>query len=295
MQYYILLVLAVLFWSGNFIAGRFISTDIEPMELSFYRWLFVLVLLSPLFIIYYKNILKVLKKQYLILIVLGALGVASFNTFLYYGLQTTTATNALLINSSTPIFIIVFSAIILKVSISKIQLFGIFLSTFGVIFLIIKGDLNHLADLTFEKGDLWIISSSIVWALYSVLLKFKPKELGGFEFLIVTTFIGVVILCFAFYAQGYSFSLQFASNEKLLYAMIYIVIFPSILSFYFWNISTPQVGANKAGQFAHIMPISGAILAYFILDERMHFYHFIGIILIFTGIYLSIFYKRKVF
>jgi len=295
MKYYFLLLLTVLFWSGNFITGRYISTEISPMELSFYRWLLVLVILSPFMIIHYKNLIKVLKKQYLSLIILGALGIAGFNTFLYYGLQTTTATNALLINSSTPIFIILFSALILKTTMTKVQILGIILSTFGVVYLILKGEIDHFLELSFTTGDLWIIAACIDWALYSVLLKFKPKDLNSFEFLTVTTFIGVIILCFIFYSQGYSISLEFMNNDKVFYSMIYIVIFPSLLSFYFWNISTPQVGATKAGQFAHIMPISGAILAYFFLDERMYFYHFIGLVLIFTGIYLSIFYKRKVF
>ena len=85
MKYYVFLVLTVLFWSGNFIAGRYISNQIEPMELSFYRWFFVLVLLLPFIVIKYKNILNIFKKEYFILIVLGALGVAGFNTFFKRG------------------------------------------------------------------------------------------------------------------------------------------------------------------------------------------------------------------
>ena len=107
MKYYIFLVLAVLFWSGNFITGRYISSSIEPMQLSFYRWFFVLILLLPYIVINYKNLMRGFKKDSLLLVVFGAFGIAGFNTFLYYGLQTTTATNALLINSSIPIFIII--------------------------------------------------------------------------------------------------------------------------------------------------------------------------------------------
>ena len=228
------------------------------------------------------------------MIVLGALGVAGFNTFLYYGLQTTTATNALLINSSTPIFIIILSAVILKTSMNKIQVSGIVLATIGVIYLVIKGEINHIFELKFTEGDLWIILACIDWALYSVLLKYKPKELDAFEFLSVTTFVGVIILTIIFYQQGYEFSFSFVDKNEVFYSLIYMVIFPSILSFYFWNISTVKVGANKAGQFAHLMPVFGAFLAYIFLDEVMHLYHIVGILLIGFGIYLSIFYKSKV-
>ena len=294
MKYYIFLVLAVLFWSGNFIFGRLVSSSIEPMQLSFFRWFFVLILLLPYILLHHKNILSVFKKKYILIIIFGALGIAGFNTFLYYGLQTTTATNALLINSSTPIFIIVLSALIFRTTITKLQLSGVLLSTLGVIYLILKGDINHILELKFTVGDLWIIAACIDWALYTVMLKFKPKELNAFEFLGLTAFIGTIILASIFFYQGYSFEFSFLEKDEVLYSLIYIVIFPSILSFYFWNISTMEVGVNKTGQFTHLMPIFGAVLAYIFLGEVLEFYHFVGIILIGTGIYLSMFLKREV-
>ncbi|MBP9490586.1 MAG: DMT family transporter [Aliarcobacter sp.] len=293
MKYYALLVLTVLFWSGNFIFGRLVSNSIEPMQLSFFRWFFVLIILLPYILMQYKNLIKVFKKEYFVLFILGALGISGFNTFLYYGLQTTTATNALLINSSTPIFIIIFSAIIFKISITKMQLFGVFLSTIGVIYLILKGEINHILELKFTVGDLWIIAACIDWALYSVLLKYKPKDLNSLEFFSITTILGTFILYIVFIFQGYSFEFSFLENKEVLYSMIYIVIFPSILSFYFWNKATLEVGANKAGQFAHLMPIFGAGLAYVFLDEVMQTYHVVGIMLIAIGIYLSIFLKKE--
>lgn len=293
MKYYIFLVLAVLFWSGNFIFGRLVSQSIEPMQLSFFRWFFVMVLLLPYMLINYKNILKVFKKDYLMIIIFGALGISGFNTFLYYGLQTTTATNALLINSSTPIFIVVLSALILKSNITKIQFMGVLISTLGVLYLILKGEINHIFELKFTVGDLWIIAACVDWALYSVLLRYKPKELSSIEFFSVTAFIGTLILMIIYLYQGYGIDVSFLANNDVLYSLIYIVIFPSILSFYFWNIATFEVGANKAGQFTHLMPIFGAFLAYIFLDEVLQNYHIMGMFLIGTGIYLSIFLKRE--
>ena len=292
MKYYIFLVLAVLFWSGNFISGRYISNSIEPMQLSFFRWFFVLILLLPYILINYKNLILGFKKDSILLIIFGAFGIAGFNTFLYYGLQTTTATNALLINSSTPIFIILISSIIFRIAITKIQIMGVVLSTLGVLYLILKGDINHILELKFTPGDLWIIAAALDWAIYSVLLKFNPKELSSFEFLTIPTIIGVIILYIIFVFQGYSIEFSFLSNNDVLYSLIYIVIFPSILSFYFWNRATIEIGANKAGQSAHLMPVFGAFLAYVFLDEVLEFYHMVGIVLIAIGIYLTMFLRR---
>ena len=293
MKYYVFLLLTVFFWSGNFIFGRYISGSIEPTELSFYRWFFVLVLLSPYLLIRSKNIIKFLKISYLRLLIFGTLGIATFNTFLYYGLQTTTATNALLINSSIPMIIIVLSAFILKTKITKVQSLGIVFSTLGVIYLILKGNFETLYTLEFTNGDLWVLLACANWALYSVLLKFKPKDLNSLEFLSITVFIGVVLLYCAFLIQGYSFSLSFMENSDVLYSLIYMVIFPSILSFYFWNTASVEVGVGKAGQFTHLMPIFGAILAYIVLDEVLQAYPFVGIVLIALGLYISlVLYKR---
>jgi drug/metabolite transporter (DMT)-like permease len=169
---------------------------------------------------------------------------------------------------------------------------GVVLSTLGVLYLILKGDINHILELNFTPGDLWILLAAFDWAIYSVLLKFKPKELSSFSFLTITSFIGVIILYIAFILQGYSLEFSFLSNKEVLYSLIYIVIFPSILSFYFWNMATIEIGANKAGQSAHLMPIFGAILAYIFLGEVLEFYHIVGIVLIAIGIYLTMFFKK---
>ncbi|KAB7889474.1 DMT family transporter [Poseidonibacter ostreae] len=292
MKYYVFLTLTVLFWSGNFVFGRLISTDVEPLQLAFFRWFFVALILLPYLIYRFKHIMNVLKKEYFIIILFSILGISAFNTLLYYGLQTTTATNALLINSSIPIMIIVLSAVILKTRITKLQSVGIILSTLGVFFLILKGELKNFITLEFTSGDLWILLACVTWALYTVILKYKPKELNAFDFLSITTFIGIVVLAFVFFSFGYSFELSFLEKDEVLYSFIYMVIFPSLLSFYFWNMSIVEVGANKAGQFTHLMPIFGAILAYIFLGERLELYHLVGILFIAVGIYLSIFLKK---
>lgn len=292
MKYYVFLTLTVLFWSGNFVFGRLISPEIEPVQLAFFRWFFVALILFPYLMYRFKHIMKVFKKEYLIITVFSIVGISAFNTVLYYGLQTTTATNALLINSSIPIMIIVLSGFILNTKITKIQSLGIILSTLGVVFLILKGELENIITLEFTTGDLWVILACILWASYTVLLKFKPKELNAFDFLSLTVFIGTVALSFVFFFLGYSFEFSFLEKDEVLYSLIYIVVFPSLISFYLWNMSIIEIGASKAGQFTHLMPIFGAILAYIFLGETLEFYHLVGILFIGIGIYLSIFLKK---
>jgi drug/metabolite transporter (DMT)-like permease len=120
---YFFLILCVLFWSGNFILGRFIKDDIQPLEMAFFRWLFVTIIIFPVLIMNYNKILNSLKENLLIMVVLSILGITSFNTILYVGLTMTTATNALIINSSIPIIVLLLSFILLKQNININQIF----------------------------------------------------------------------------------------------------------------------------------------------------------------------------
>ncbi len=289
----ILLTLCVLFWSGNFVIGRGIHEHIGPVSLALFRWLGVAILVSPILIKNFSNILKTFKKNFLILNVLALLSITGFNTILYVGLNYTTATNALLINSFIPIMILVLSYFILKIHIKSIQLLGILLSTFGVFFLILRGDFSTLATLEFNVGDILIFCSSFVWALYSVLVKFRPKELSDFEFFTTIAYIGLFWLMVIYLINGSSFTEDISLVGEYYAVFIYVALFASVLSYYFWHRGIHEIGANKTGQFTHLMPLFGSILAYLFLDEKLSFYHIIGAAFIGTGIYLSLFTSNK--
>lgn len=292
---YFLLILCVLFWSGNFILGRFIKDDIEPLELAFFRWVLALILMIP-FSIKYMNIkkcIKILKQQFLILSILAILGISLFNTIVYIALKTTQATNALLINSITPLLVLFLGVLILKNRVNKTQLLGFLFSTFGVIFLVLQADITKLLVLDFKTGDLWIILSASIWALYSVLLRFKPKELNHVELFTTLVFLGVIYLLPVYLYQGYNLQREIYIITQNWPIIIYVSLFASVLSFYFWNSAIAQIGPEKSSQFAHLMPLFGAILAYIFLGEKIELYHLIGACFIAIGIYLSLFLSFK--
>lgn len=291
MKIYILIALAVIFWSANFVLGRLVSIEIEPMQLALFRWFLVLVLLLPYIFIHRNNIFKAIKDNFFILIVLSFFGVTSFNTILYFGLKETTATNSLLINSSIPILIIVLNTIFTKEHITFKQVVGVIFSTAGVVFLVIKGDLSNLFNFEFNKGDFWVILSSITWASYCILVKYKPSNLKAFEFISIITILGFIMLAMIYFLLGNS--INFNLSSTLYSSVIYMAIFPSLLSYYLWNRGILEIGANKTGQFTHIMPISGSFLAYLFLGETLEVYHFYGIVFIGFGIYISLFYKKN--
>ena len=291
MKIYFLLVLCVLFWSANFVIGRAVSGLIEPIELAFFRWCGVFVVTLPFLIYHFKKIFEAIKNHFLMMMVLSFLGISGFNTLLYIGLQETTATNALLINSSIPILILFLSALILKKEINPNQMIGIVLSTLGVVFLVLKGDVYNILLLNFNQGDFWVITSSLCWASYSVDVKFRPQKLSSFEFFIAIVFMGVLMLLPFYIYQNYTFEREMTILKTYYGFIAYVVFFTSILSYYLWHKGIAQIGADRTGQFTHLMPLFGSFLAYTFLGERLEFYHLGGAILIGVGIYLSLFFK----
>jgi drug/metabolite transporter (DMT)-like permease len=281
-----------LFWSGNFIVGRYIKDDISPLELAFFRWFFVSMFVFPYFVLHFKNIINTFKKHFKMLIFLSFLGITLFNTILYIGLSATHATNALIINSIVPLLILFLSYIILKQPISLYQTIGIIISTFGVLFLVLKGELSSIVMLEFNSGDIWIVVAAFTWALYSVMVKFKPKELNDFEYFTTIVLIGFLILSTVYFLSDFTpnrFATVLQENYPVFF---YVSIFASLLSFYFWHNGINKIGASKTGQFTHLMPIFGSILAYIFLGEVLYYYHIVGMVLIAVGIYLSLFFKK---
>jgi len=289
---YLLLTLCVLFWSGNFIVGRDINTTIDPVQLAFFRWISVAFFLIPFVIKDFKNIILIFKQNFIILNLLAILSVTGYNTLLYHGLQTTQATNALLLNSIVPVEILLLSFFILQIKIVFKQFIGILLSLCGVVFLVVKGDISLLKTLEFNTGDLWILGAGLTWALYSVLMKFKPKGLSILSFLSLLTYIGLFWLYLVYIASGYSFEDDITLMQDNYLIIIYISVFTSILSYIFWNLGVEKIGANQTGQFTHLMPLFGSILAYIFLGEVLHLYHLVGAVIIIVGIYLSLFSQK---
>lgn len=293
MKVYVFLILCVFFWSANFVIGRSVAQTIEPIELAFFRWFGVFIVTLPLFLVHFRKIFKAIKEHFVILSVLSGLGIAANNTLLYIGLQETTAINALLINSCIPMIILFLSVVILKKKITLLQTFGIALSTFGVSFLVLKGDISNIFLLNFNQGDFWVIASSSAWAIYSVLAKFRPSSLSNFEFFLAIVFMGVLMLLPLYLAQGYSWKREVLMLQSHYAIIFYVVIFTSIICYYLWHEGIVQIGADKTGQFTHLMPIFGSFLAYVFLGERLEFYHLGGVVLIGFGIYLSLFVKKR--
>jgi drug/metabolite transporter (DMT)-like permease len=284
---YLLLALTTLFWAGNIVLARMIHLDIPPVTLATLRWGLAWLIISPFFIPKFVNNWRLICHHYKILLALSIIGVASFNTLIYIGLTVTTATNATLLQSAIPIVILILSATVLKDKVSKRQWCGVAISSLGVLMLITKGDLSNIMALQINDGDLWVLAAVFSWAVYSILLRWRPQDIDGFSLFGITVTVAVLFLLpisLIELTDAPAINWSLASIGTI----IYMAIFPSILAYIFWNKGIAELGAAKAGLFIHLMPLYGIILAATFLDETIESFHLVGILLIFCGIYFAV-------
>jgi drug/metabolite transporter (DMT)-like permease len=285
-MHYLLLIFAVLFWSGNFVVSRGIINEIPPMTLAFWRWTVALMIILPFAI---KPILRrkeLIKQNWKILTLLAILSVTNFSIFIYTALASSTVTNAVLINSMTPIFIVIVSYMGFKERITLRQAVGIAISLTGLMFILTEGNLSKLIAVRFGKGDMWTISAGISWALYSALLRKCPVEFDSLSFLATLIIIGTLFISpFYIWEIGTGKTMNF--THASIGSIIYVALFASVLAYIFWNKAIHTIGANKTGIFIHLMPVFSIILAMIFLDEKLRGYHIKGTILIFSGIFLT--------
>ena len=282
---YLLLTLAVLFWSGNFVVGRAVRADIPPIALAFWRWTCASLLVVFLAWPHLKPDLPMVKRHWPILTLLSILGVASFNTLVYTGLKWTIALNAFLMQAMMPVLIVALSFLLFREKISGRQNLGVVLSLGGAMVIIVQGDINTLLSLSLNQGDILIFMAVVCYAGYSVLLRRRPP-MHPLSFLSVTFMFGALLLL-PFYLWE-TFTLRPINfNRSTLLAVGYVAVFPSIVSYFCFNRGVELVGANRAGLFMYLMPVFGSLMAIGFLGESLHWYHGAGILLIASGILLA--------
>jgi drug/metabolite transporter (DMT)-like permease len=283
---YFLLVITVLFWSGNWVVGRGFRGEVPPAALAFWRWSIAFLLTLPWAWPYRSQILPAMRGHGFLLVVLALFGVTGYNTLAYVGLQHTTATNGVLLNSFIPVVIIGISCAFLGKRLLLQEGLGVLASLIGVTVIVAHGALSNLASFTINPGDLWILGSVVVWAIYTVMLHYRPQLLHPMALLAILTGIGVIGLV-PIYAWELAQGLRIHPSVAAFAGIAYTGIFPGFLGYVFWNRAVAQVGASVSGLFIHLMPVFTPALSAVFLGEMPQGYHFVGMLLIIGGILFS--------
>ena len=288
---YGLLILAALFWSGNFIVGKFAYLfQVPPLTLNVLRWISVWLILMPFTYEEIKNNLPSIKKNWLVISFMGVITISTFNSVVYYALNYTKVINSVLVLAAIPVATIIFSSLMKIEKTNIFQLLGLFLSIVGIGSIISYGDFQNIIELNFNKGDLLMLVCVICWALYSTLLKKYKFKFSQFTLIQLMVSAGILFLIPQFFYEQ-SNNLEINFNKAFFVILIYVVPFPAIAAYYCWQKGVEIIGPNRASMFIQLMPLFSAIMAIFFLNEKFELFHFVGASFIVLGIYLS---NRKI-
>ena len=283
---FLLLFIQPIFMASNLIVARGGIEFVPPISLAFWRWAIVFMILLPFTYFPLKQNFKILVKEYKKLFFLGAMGCGVCGAFPFLAGETTTVTNMGIIYTSSPIFIILISAIFFSEKISLTKMVGLASCLLGVLLIIIKGDLDLLLNLNFTIGDIWMLAASIGWALYSVYLFYWKSNLPIFQRFTLVAFFGAVSLL-PFYVFEEIMIKKTLFNSDFFVWTIFAAVSPGIIAFSMYTYLQKKLGASLTGFTLYIFTIYAAIYGYLFFNEKLETYHYVGTALVFFGVYLA--------
>jgi drug/metabolite transporter (DMT)-like permease len=280
-----LLGLANLFWAGNIVLGRAMAGTVPPITLAYVRWTGAFLVAVGFAWPYLKQDAPALLRHWRLMILLGATGIATYNTMSYIGLTSTTALNVLLLQSAGPLIIIIWAFALFRERPTLWQSAGVMLSLVGVAVIAAHGSLQALLHLTLNRGDVWILVAMLIYGSYAALFRLRPS-VHSLSFLVTCMGIGSMLIL-PFFAWEIAQGGRIVGGLPAWLALMYIAVFPSFIASLFFNRGIELIGAARAGQSWHLMPVFGSILAVLFLGETFYAYHAAGIALIAAGIVLA--------
>lgn len=281
-----LLFLAPALWSANLLVARWSAEWFPPHALAFWRWLIALAAMLALGggALWRKR--DAVRREWVDLLVLGALGMWICGAFVYIGGRTTTATNIGLIYAGVPVLIMLMAAGMFRERLSGAQLLGAAIALAGVLTIVLKGDPSTLARLDFVVGDLWVATAAICWAVYSIGLRRRPSTLDPLTRLAAITVAGVLILAPLTVIESFAIGVPTLDARTVAAALI-VGLLPGFGAYQAWSWLIREIGPSRTSLVLYLTPVYTAFLAWQLLGETPHGYHALGAALAFSGLYLA--------
>ncbi len=283
---YVLLTLTALFWAGHTIVYRAAVGEIPPLGLAFWRWAVTVALAAPFVAGRTWRARATLLKLWRLIAAMAILNVVGFSGLVYIALEHTSAVNAGLLQGALPICIVLVAAVATGARTTARQGAGVAIGFAGMALIVLRGEVSAIARLEFNSGDLIMLAAVMLYALYSILLRRLPKEIDATMTIFATGIVGTLALA-PLYAWESATGRIMPLDGTALAVVAYTAVFASLAAQIFWVAAVAKVGPTTAGYFIYLTPVFVAVMAITLLGEMVHWYHGVGIALIFGGIWLA--------
>lgn len=282
---YIVLLLTTLFWGGNAVAGKMAVGHVSPMLLTTARWLIAFAVLAAIGWPRLKADWPVVRKRLVFLTVLSSAGFAVFNLALYSALLFTSAINVSIEQAGMPMLIFVANFVLFRTRVARAQIVGFVVSLAGVALTAAHGEPARLLDLDVNFGDALMLIALVVYAGYTVALRFRPAV--HWQSLMIVMCGAAAVSSMPFALAEYLYGTAILPDARGWAVIGYTALFPSILAQVFYIRGVELIGANRAGLFINLVPIFGTLLAIVLLGETFFFYHAVAMAMVLGGIALA--------
>lgn len=282
---YLVLTLTALMWAGNAVAGRLAVGEVSPMALTTLRWVIAASMMGFVARREVRASWPQLKERWASVVWMGTLGFTAFNALFYAAAYHTTAVNIAIIQGAIPVLVLIGALALFGTRIRGLQVVGMGLTLVGVALVATKGHLETLLQLAFNVGDVWMLVACGLYATYTLGLRNRPAVPGLAFF---ATMAGVAFLTslplLAWEILSGTVQWPTAKGWAIL---LYVGLFPSLLSQIFYMRGVELIGPGRAGIFVNLVPVFGALLAVVILGEPFHLHHAGALALVLGGIWLA--------
>lgn len=276
------LVLSNLFWAGNYLFGKVVVVELSPIQMTFVRWAIAILFLFPMAHFIERPNWRLVLRSWKVMLGMSILGIVGYNLLLYQALRFTSPLNASLVNALNPAVIAIFSVILLKERLSKLNLLGFMISLFGVLLILTKGQLLQIFSIQYNPGDLLMVAAILVWTFYSILGR-KIPHIPAISSTAVSVGMGLIIM---FPFAMYSWNPIVGLSSTAMIGILYMGLFPTVGSFLLWNLAVRSIGPSRCGVFLNLITVFTAI-ASIMMGETISMIQVMGGLSVFAGVYLT--------
>ena len=287
---YLFAGIAIFFWSTVASAFKLSLEHLEPIQLVLYSTLFPICVLF--IIVLYQGKLNLIgsfsRSDLIKCVLLGFLNPCLYYIILFKGYDALPAQEAMVINFSWPVMLVILSIPILKQKIDIKSFLSIIVCYFGVIVIATNGD---IFSMQFENpyGVFLMLISTVIWSLFW-LFNTKNSNNSLVSLFLIFLFSFPFILAFVLLTNSFVIP-----SFKGLIGSIYIGFFEMGISLVLWQSALKiSTTVSRVASLVFITPFLSLILLHFVLGESILFSTIIGVVLICTGLILQKYFTSKV-
>ncbi|MCL2872458.1 MAG: DMT family transporter [Betaproteobacteria bacterium] len=279
---YVVLVVTSAMWGSNAVVARDLLDTMPPITLAVFRWVVATAALIPFVWHERAPIYRALRTQWPLMLLLAAVGFAPNTMISYLGLQGTTAIFLGLMNSIVPVMVVLIMAVWKRRRPRWLENVGLALSFIGVLTVLAHGEFRHLLALRMSGYDFLVLLGLVIWALYTVLLLYRPRYLSLPAFVFTAGLLGLALIVPMMIGEWWVKGVPtFTAREAAL--ATYIGLVPTLAAMLLFSYGVAQVGPVQAGIFTHLVPLFAVLFATLFIHESLYLYHGIGFVLVAGG------------